>query len=161
MQPLLFEDDRPAAPRSSAGDGIPALSLTQPWATLMVLGAKRIETRAWGARYRGPLAIHAAKTFPADAQRLCFREPFSTVLRGAGILSPSQLPRGVVLAIGRLVDCVQVSQTMRREPPPADSNEWAFGDLSLGRYLWYFEDVEPLETPIPARGALGLWEWVS
>lgn len=30
-----------------------ALSLTQPWATLMAIGAKRIETRSWGAAYRG------------------------------------------------------------------------------------------------------------
>ena len=38
------------------------LSLWQPWATLMAIGAKKIETRHWYTRYRGPLVIHAAKT---------------------------------------------------------------------------------------------------
>jgi hypothetical protein len=37
------------------------LSLTQPWATLAAIGAKKIETRSWSTAYRGPLAIHAAK----------------------------------------------------------------------------------------------------
>jgi hypothetical protein len=37
-----------------------ALTLTQPSATLVAPGAKRIETRSWPTSYRGPLAIHAA-----------------------------------------------------------------------------------------------------
>ena len=36
------------------------LTLTQPWATLVAIGAKRIETRSWATKYRGPLLIHAA-----------------------------------------------------------------------------------------------------
>lgn len=35
------------------------LTLTQPWATLVARGAKRIETRSRPCRYRGPLAIQA------------------------------------------------------------------------------------------------------
>jgi hypothetical protein len=41
---------------------IRALSLHQPWASLVALGVKSIETRSWSTKYRGPLAIHAAKT---------------------------------------------------------------------------------------------------
>ena len=47
------------------------LTLTQPWATLVAIGAKRIETRSWSTKYRGPLAIHAAKGFPAWAKDMC------------------------------------------------------------------------------------------
>jgi hypothetical protein len=36
-----------------------ALSLTQPWASLVVAGAKKLETRSWPTYYRGPLLIHA------------------------------------------------------------------------------------------------------
>lgn len=39
-----------------------ALSLWQPWATLIAIGAKQYETRGWSTPYRGPLIIHAAKT---------------------------------------------------------------------------------------------------
>ncbi len=38
-----------------------ALSLLQPWATLVVIGVKQIETRSWSTAYRGPLLIHASK----------------------------------------------------------------------------------------------------
>lgn len=41
-----------------------ALTLWQPWATLVALGVKTIETRSWSTSYRGPLAIHAAKKAP-------------------------------------------------------------------------------------------------
>ncbi len=37
------------------------LSLLQPWATLVVMGVKQIETRSWRTDYRGPLLIHASK----------------------------------------------------------------------------------------------------
>jgi hypothetical protein len=48
-----------------------ALSLIQPWASLIVLGEKRIETRSWPTRHRGHLAIHANKNLPDDRRRLC------------------------------------------------------------------------------------------
>lgn len=41
--------------------GMKAITLTQPWATLVAIGAKKIETRSWATGYRGRLAIHAAK----------------------------------------------------------------------------------------------------
>lgn len=41
-----------------------ALTLWQPWASLVALGIKTIETRSWSTQYRGPLAIHAAKRKP-------------------------------------------------------------------------------------------------
>lgn len=41
-----------------------ALTLWQPWASLIALGVKTIETRSWSTSYRGPLAIHAAAKRP-------------------------------------------------------------------------------------------------
>ena len=43
-----------------------ALTLHQPWATLVAVGEKRIETRSWSTDYRGPLAIHAGKARPFE-----------------------------------------------------------------------------------------------
>jgi hypothetical protein len=36
-----------------------AITIIQPWATLIALGEKKFETRSWTTKYRGPLAIHA------------------------------------------------------------------------------------------------------
>lgn len=38
-----------------------ALTVRQPWASLVALGVKTVETRSWQTKYRGPLAIHAGK----------------------------------------------------------------------------------------------------
>ena len=35
-----------------------AITLTQPWATLVMLGQKQWETRSWRTHYTGALAIH-------------------------------------------------------------------------------------------------------
>ncbi len=62
------------------------LTLTQPWAQLIAIGAKRIETRSWGTKYRGPIAIHAAKGFPKWARETCLRSPFIEALNRANYL---------------------------------------------------------------------------
>ncbi len=37
-----------------------AITIWQPWASLIACGAKQYETRSWATSYRGPIAIHAA-----------------------------------------------------------------------------------------------------
>lgn len=38
---------------------IPCLSISQPFASAIILGKKKIELRTWGTHYRGPIALHA------------------------------------------------------------------------------------------------------
>jgi hypothetical protein len=115
-----------------------AISLTQPWATLVAIGAKRIETRSWATKYRGPIAIHAAKGFPAWCRDLCDTPPFRGVLR-ARYLGASDLPLGAVLAITDIIDClptrvVQNNITMFTDAP----YELEFGDYCDGRFGFLF-----------------------
>lgn len=130
-----------------------AISLTQPWATLVAIGAKRYETRSWATTYRGGLAIHASKEFPAACRELCAREPFSRVLAAAGIYRLDQLPRGAILATAGLAYCISTNKWK----PAADTYEYAFGDYSPDRYAFALERLRTLEAPIPIAGALGLW----
>ena len=39
-----------------------AISLKQPWASLIVSGRKTIELRTWNTKFRGEFYIHASKT---------------------------------------------------------------------------------------------------
>jgi hypothetical protein len=144
------------------GVEVKALTLRQPYATLVAIGAKRIETRSWRTHYRGPLAIHAAATFARHARELCSREPFRSALWASGYAQAGSLPVGLVIARCRLLDCLPTwaeAGLEHGEIPPAGSAEWAFGDYRPGRFMWLLADVEPVEPPRPARGALGLWEW--
>lgn len=43
-----------------------AISILQPWAALIVCGAKDVENRTWTTKHRGPLAICAGKRFSVD-----------------------------------------------------------------------------------------------
>ena len=131
-----------------------AITLTQPWATLVAIGAKRIETRSRPTKFRGPLAIHAAKGWTKDVVKLFFSEPFRHVLGEAGYTLFSLLPRGAILATCTLIDCVPTNKMIG-----LDFLESAFGDFASGRFAWLLKDIEQLREPLPARGALGLWEY--
>ncbi len=134
---------------------MPALSLTQPWATLVICGAKRLESRSWGTAYRGNLAIHAARRMPDEARHACYEQPFLDALVRAGITRLDLLPRGLVLGTVTLADCRQQAYN---EPMP-DEPEASFGDFSTGRWIWTLDSPIPLSQPEPARGKLGLWIW--
>ncbi len=123
-----------------------ALTLTQPWATLVALGYKRVETRSWKTQYRGPLAIHAAKGYPASARR--FAEHFGGLAR---------TPRGAIVCTIDLVDCQLTEEAALR----ISDLELHLGDYTPGRWAWLFDSasLRLLPDPIPAKGALGLWEW--
>lgn len=134
------------------------LTLTQPWATLVAIGAKRIETRSWYTNYRGPLAIHAAKRLPKLGWQLLFQEPFHRPLSdftpppGWGDLNP--VPTGCIIAVVDLVDCLETGEGFVAPPEP----ELSFGDFSPGRFAWILENVCRLKKPLACRGMLALWE---
>jgi len=143
---------------------VKALTLTQPWATLVAVGENSIETRSWGTRYRGPLAIHSAKGFPRDARELCTMSPYRGALGRHGYADALSLPLGALIAVAELVDVMKFTRgslrdvrarAKRGEFPPHEAD---FGDFSPGRYGWVLTDVRALREPIPARGMLGLWE---
>jgi hypothetical protein len=135
-----------------------ALTLTQPWASLMALQAKRIETRGWRTCYRGEIVIHAAKGFPKWAKETCEEPDF---VKGLGGLTAAQLPLSVGLCVVRLLGCIRTEDMHKAEAvygrkPSVD--ELKFGDYSEGRYAWLTEYVRPIINQVPVKGALGLWE---
>lgn len=140
-----------------------ALTLTQPWATLVAIQAKVIETRSWSTPYRGAIAIHAAKGFPSEARQLVYAEPFRTVLRSIGVESFAQLPTATIIAVSTLAKCYRfgddtlasVAQGGRLGRWP--EHEHAFGDFTAGRFGFLLENTIALATHVPARGMLSLW----
>jgi hypothetical protein len=155
-----------------------ALTLTQPWATLIAVGAKTIETRSWGTGYRGPLAIHAAKGFGelkdrAGLQAICARPAFYQALIGAveaGLLTVpavDSLPRGAIVAVAELVsvwkahlipDVLTLEWGTRDGTWRMTPQERAFGDYRAGRWAWLLANVRRLPEPVSCKGALSLWE---
>jgi hypothetical protein len=154
---------------------IRGLSLTQPWASLVAIGAKEWETRSWDTAWRGYVAIHASKRYPAEYRSREYEEPFLTALkRGLGERAHS-LPTASIIAVGELTAC----RPTRDFAPIRDSSfalalhatsagslprpiiisdeEHQFGDYGEGRFAFRLENVLPLRKPIACKGALGLW----
>ena len=132
------------------------LSFIQPWATLVILGAKRWETRSWHTHYRGPLAIHASRNFPEAARDLCYREPYRSLLVPAGYKSSADLPLGRVLGTVDLLDCLPARVAAAKWP--VNSLEIALGDYRSGRWAFQLDHAVRFALPIPVAGRLGLFD---
>jgi hypothetical protein len=101
------------------------LTIRQPWASLIAVGAKQIETRPFSTKYRGPLAIHAGKAQPSrDLVRMGQWLTRWDYGEGRYVLSDGlgkwgALPLGAVVAVCDLIDVVPIHDTST-EPIPDD-----------------------------------------
>lgn len=121
-----------------------AISVWQPWASAIAVGVKQIETRHWATRYRGPIAIHAAKRWHRE-ERL-----FASIEHTLGRL-PKRLPLGAIVATANLVECWPTDQM---QPGPIEK---IYGDYTAGRFAWVLREVRALPEPIPWEGKQGFF----
>lgn len=145
-----------------------ALSLTQPWAMLAVLGEKQFETRHGGWRKSHPpeVYIHASQGFPKPVREfcrshglpdtlkeLCKVEPFRSALARHGWDESDHLPTGVIIGKVRVVKSCRVEDVRDGISP----TERAFGNYSNGRVAIELADPEQFKEWYRCAGALGLW----
>lgn len=135
-----------------------AISLWQPWASLIMLGTKSIETRSWSTAYRGPLLIHAAKRLNKNELKMIAEDPaFDDGLAlagGASFQNLLNLPRGVLLGRVELVDCRRTDSFKMEEL----LDEWPYGNFESGRFGWVLERPVIFDPPMEYKGAQGLFE---
>lgn len=129
-----------------------ALSIRQPWASLILKAGKDIENRDWPTKVRGRILVHAAKGmtraehedaihFAVAAIRARPMEGAKpTTLRERGF-SHEDLARGGIIGSVEIVDCVQASDS-----------PWF-----VGRYGFVLRDPQPLPFT-PWRGQLGFFD---
>lgn len=157
--------------------GMHALTLWQPWATLIAEGVKVFETRSWkppknliGQR----IAIHAAKKKPTREEiDNCPPAIRSEMEKLYGFTNWWEtIPYGTIIATTTItsffyvqevddafvrVKGLRTDETQNGTPGYLDID--IFGDYSPGRYAWRLSDVSKEIEPIPAKGKLGLWVW--
>lgn len=152
-----------------------ALTVRQPHATLIAIGAKQIETRGQKTAHRGEIAIHAGRsTEMIEALKgghgLRHGERFRSVLTAAGYTSGQDLPLGAIVAVVDLWDCRQLllvdskpfylasGADQTRIWVPVSEQEAAFGDFSYGRHGLMLRTVRRLDQPVPCRGMPGMFD---
>ena len=126
-----------------------ALTICQPYASLIARGEKRVENRTWPTSYRGRLYIHAGKS----------REWLSSDVDEEGEnygIPLAQMPFGAVVAVATLADCVHIDKvgkgmTGQRWPWLAEHEH------TSGPWCWILANVTPI-GPWPWRGAQGLFD---
>ncbi len=130
-----------------------ALSLWQPWASLMADGRKKIETRHWqppACLIGQELAIHA--TMHVD-RTYCAAFGYDSLT----------IPRGCIVAIVTLDEIRKFTQSFEKEiiALASDPNypEGNYGDFTMGRFGWFCTLVKKLNPPITVQGHQGIWNW--
>jgi len=128
-----------------------ALSIRQPWASLILKARKDVENRCWPTKYRGRILIHAAKGMTREEHEdaiyfavhaIRAGEPggtaHTTTLRELGFAF-EDLPRGGIIGSVEIVDCVSSSSSpwfvgefgfLLRDPRPLPFRPWK-GQLSF------------------------------
>jgi hypothetical protein len=136
---------------------IPVLTLWEPWASLIVAGFKRHETRHWSTKVRGRVAIHAAKKIDVEGAptNLC------DFALGAGW--QKNRPRGCVVAVANLTGCYLADHLIEGRRPllqPVEECDELAGNYSDGRFGFRLDDVRPLREPLPLISRqTPFWAW--
>lgn len=153
-----------------------ALTIWQPWATLIAIGAKPYEFRGWPVPgfVRGQrIGIHAGARAVKRAEvqdlidRLTVdagREAWTTGLKAEialpllvhAIDRPGILPLSAMLCTGTIGTAVNAFDIVKEfgAPPLNDSDRDEHAN-----FAWPITDIELLLPPQETKGAQGFWNW--
>lgn len=113
-----------------------AISLKPPWPYAVFYLGKDIENRGWYTRYRGPILIHASKTWDQKGY------DFISDRMDEHVPSQGMHAFGAMVGIADLVGCVS-----------SHDSRWFFGD-----YGFVLENAVEFKQPIYYRGQLGIFD---
>jgi len=155
------------------------ISINQPFATLLAYGIKLNETRPKATSHtfeKGQYLIHATKKWNKEIIKLCYEEPFYSILKDIGCIEKVMDINSVFLPLGKIVgsfevkECLKVSNVsedpkysvLYRKLEDGDfelqkvhSPELDFGDYSIDRSIWIGQNHKVLKDTIPYRGQQG------
>ena len=172
--------ERPTRPVEVTPDpdrlrGLRAITIWQPWASLLVAGIKLHETRSWPTTHRGPLLIHAAKRWSRPQRDAIASTPgLRHALRHlrspndetaklapgdlpAHLAHAATLPRGSLLGLVHLTTCLPADDALALLTPEQRRLEHPLGHFTPTRFAWHCHPVETFTPPLPAVGQQGFW----
>ncbi|WP_428657597.1 ASCH domain-containing protein [Runella sp.] len=142
-----------------------AISLLQPWASLVVEGVKGYETRGFNTNHRGKILIHASlgqelktKGMPKiKTKEMVLNWPFNIF-----ITDFSALPFGAIIGCVDLIETYKTEEVIEKNLlsefcPAKDSIEYHLGDYSANRFAWKLENPIIFKHQIPIKGNLSIW----
>jgi hypothetical protein len=136
-----------------------AISLWQPWATLMAIGAKKNETRGRRTHVRGDIVICSAKRVELPSlvilQQLYELASTDPALRRSTAWAVfNSLPFGYALCVVTLHGCVPTEV----ERHVISAIEERCGNYEDGRFAWQTGNLRPFNQPFPIKGSQGWFD---
>lgn len=139
------------------------LSLKQPWASLVAIGAKKWETRSWkpstAMHYilqNDGMLIHSSAKFGKMEAGLMTFPPFAQYRDEIGAF-----PLGNIICwvrVGRIIPTSDWLEEFKQHKHTYPWEEREFGNYESGRWAWELTELVKFDNPIPAKGALSLWD---
>lgn len=139
----------------------PVLTTRPPWTWAIMYAGKSPENRPRGTQYRGPVWLHAGRTWDLDGEQ----NPLLRAAWAAQAMSPlgeeqslsllregtPWITTGAVVAVMWVTGCHHADQCRRRDGTLC--TEWAARDS----HHIVLRGVTILPSPVPARGERGWW----
>ena len=120
-----------------------ALTIREPWASLIINGYKKYEFRGWKTNYRGKILIHAGLNIEKDMLNR-FKDYNLDCVKGA------------IIGEANLVDCILVNKEFNEELMEIDPVVYGRSNHAEN-YAWKLENIIKYDSPIYCKGQLGLW----
>ena len=143
-----------------------ALSIKQPWASLIAHGIKDVENRTWKTKFRGRILIHvsAPTKFKVDLtndQTKLAIPVLKTAIEGT-------MPFGAIIGEVDIVDCVMNHSSIWAEKTETEG----ITDVNTGEFIpyrkqkpvynWVLANPVLYDTPIlNVKGKLSFWEFTK
>ena len=119
------------------------LSVSQPFANLIVQGQKTIELRRWNTNFRGEFLVHAPLSIRKDD---CKRLK----------IDPKNLVRGVIIGKAEIYD---VKKYKSKSEIKLDSKKHlASKKFHESKFGFMIKNAKPFRIPIPCKGKLGFFD---
>lgn len=119
-----------------------AITLKQPWATLIAEGLKEYEFRSWKINYRGEILIHAGKTVDKEAM-----ERFKHL--------DLEYPKSRIVARVLIKDCIKLND--KENKAIIKENPLIYGDINRDGYAWKLKLIEKINNKEEVLGKQGIW----
>ena len=124
-----------------------AITLKQPWATLVAEGIKKYEFRSWKINYRGEILIHAGKGIDLEAMK-----KFSNL--------NLEFPHSRILAKIKILDCIKLDAKVNKAI--INENKLVYGNKhDRTGYAWKLEVVEKIRNSQEISGKQGIWKYIE
>ena len=119
------------------------LSVSQPFADLIIHGKKTIELRRWNTSFRGEFLIHSPQKIRVeDCKRLR--------------INPKNLVKGAIVGKAEIYDVKKYDS--KTELIKDSKKHLASKSFQNNKYGFLIKKAKPFRIPIPAKGKLGFFD---